>query len=84
MISPAVIEELKLRNPIDAVVSNYVHLERAGQNMKGLCPFHSEKTPSFTVEKRTGWANVPFSAEIKNGYLCISSQYYSVFLPEER
>lgn len=49
MISQTVIEELKLRCPIEDVISSYVTLKRAGSNMNGLCPFHSEKTPSFTV-----------------------------------
>lgn len=49
MIDRSVIEELKMRNNIEDVISSYVHLTRAGQNMKGLCPFHSERTPSFTV-----------------------------------
>ena len=43
------IEELKARNPIDKVISRYVELKRAGSNLVGLCPFHSERTPSFTV-----------------------------------
>ena len=43
------IEELKARNPIENVISRYVELKRAGSNMVGLCPFHSERTPSFTV-----------------------------------
>ncbi len=43
------IQELKMRNPIDDVVGRYVELKRAGRNLVGRCPFHSEKTPSFTV-----------------------------------
>ncbi len=43
------IEELKNRNSIDEVVGRIVTLKRAGANLSGLCPFHSEKTPSFTV-----------------------------------
>ena len=43
------IQELKNRNPIDQVVGRYVELKRAGRNLVGRCPFHSEKTPSFTV-----------------------------------
>ncbi len=49
MIPQSVIEELKYRCPIDEVISSYVTLKRAGSNLNGLCPFHSEKTPSFTV-----------------------------------
>ena len=45
----AFLQELKLRNPIADVISSHVALRRAGANMVGLCPFHNEKTPSFTV-----------------------------------
>lgn len=53
MISQTVIEELKRRCPIEDVISSYVTLKRAGSNHNGLCPFHSEKTPSFTVFSNT-------------------------------
>ena len=53
MISQTVIEELKRRCPIEDVISSYVTLKRAGSNHNGLCPFHSEKTPSFTVFSAT-------------------------------
>ena len=43
------IDELKLRNRIEDVVSTYVTLKHTGSNLSGLCPFHSEKTPSFFV-----------------------------------
>lgn len=43
------IDELKHRNNIVETVGRYVDLKRAGSNMLGLCPFHSERTPSFTV-----------------------------------
>ncbi len=55
MISQSVIEELKIRNNIEDVISSYVRLTRSGQNLKGLCPFHSEKTPSFTVHPTEGF-----------------------------
>ncbi len=48
-IPDEVIMEIKYKNPIEEVVSPYVNLKRAGRNLNGLCPFHNEKTPSFTV-----------------------------------
>lgn len=44
-----IINEIKYRNDIEATISQYVNLKRRGKNLVGLCPFHSEKTPSFTV-----------------------------------
>ena len=44
-----IVEEIVYRNSIDEVISSYVTLKRAGSNFSGVCPFHSEKTPSFTV-----------------------------------
>lgn len=43
------IEEIKNRADIVTEISNYVDIKKIGANYKGLCPFHSEKTPSFTV-----------------------------------
>ncbi len=44
-----VIEEILYRTDIEELVGSYVTLKRAGSNLSGLCPFHSEKTPSFSV-----------------------------------
>ena len=49
LISAEYINEVKERNDITDVISGYVSLKRSGRISKGLCPFHSEKTPSFTV-----------------------------------
>ncbi len=49
MIDKAIIEEILLRTDIQSLVGAYVPLKRSGSNLKGLCPFHGEKTPSFTV-----------------------------------
>lgn len=48
------IDELTARNPIEDVVGQYVSLTRRGSNLFGLCPFHSEKTPSFSVAPDKG------------------------------
>lgn len=46
---PELIQEIKDKNDIGAVISEYVTLKRSGRSLLGLCPFHSEKTPSFNV-----------------------------------
>ncbi len=45
----SVIDEVRSRNDIVSVIGQYVSLKRAGSGYQGLCPFHSEKTPSFHV-----------------------------------
>lgn len=49
------IDDLRLQADIAAVVQEYVPLRRAGRTYKGLCPFHSEKTPSFHVDPDKGF-----------------------------
>lgn len=44
------VEELKSKTDIYGIVSSYVKLKKAGRSYTGLCPFHKEKTPSFTVD----------------------------------
>ena len=48
------LEELEEKNPIEDVVGSYVNLTRRGSNLFGLCPFHNEKTPSFSVAPEKG------------------------------
>lgn len=48
------LSELKMRCDITDIVSSYVNLKRRGRNMVGLCPFHSEKTPSFNIYPENG------------------------------
>ena len=48
------LQELKSRCSITDVVSGYVNLKRRGRNLVGLCPFHSEKTPSFNLYPENG------------------------------
>ncbi|MBR3290521.1 MAG: DNA primase, partial [Clostridia bacterium] len=47
------LSELTSRNDIESVASSYVNLKRRGRTLVGLCPFHGEKTPSFTVYPET-------------------------------
>lgn len=52
MIDPATVQKIKDSADIVEVVSDYVHLIRRGSNFMGLCPFHNERTPSFSVNRR--------------------------------
>ena len=47
--SEEIIDEIRQANDIVDVISQYVHLKRSGRNFFGLCPFHNEKSPSFSV-----------------------------------
>ena len=51
---PSFLDELVARNPIEDVVGHYVTLKRSGSNLFGLCPFHGEKTASFSVAPDKG------------------------------
>ena len=51
---PSFIDEVVARNPFEDVVGQYVNLKRSGANLFGLCPFHGEKTPSFSVAPDKG------------------------------
>jgi DNA primase len=53
-IPEEIIQEVLLRADIVDVISDYVLLKKGGASYKGLCPFHSEKTPSFTVSPAKG------------------------------
>jgi DNA primase len=52
--SPQLLDEIRSRLDIVELVGQFVNLKRAGQHWKGLCPFHPEKTPSFTVNPKRG------------------------------
>ena len=54
LIPENVIDEIRESIPIDQVIGEYVSLKKAGTNFKGLCPFHEEKTPSFSVTPNKG------------------------------
>lgn len=52
-LSDSFLQELKMKTDIQDVISTYVTLKRRGATLVGLCPFHNEKTPSFTVYPAT-------------------------------
>ncbi len=54
-IDPIVIADIRARVPVSRVVGQVVKLVRRGRESAGLCPFHSERTPSFTVADEKGW-----------------------------
>ena len=49
------IDDLVQRIDIIEVISNRIEIKKAGREYKGLCPFHTEKTPSFTVSQEKGF-----------------------------
>jgi DNA primase len=55
MIADDIINEIRARADIVAVIGQHVQLKKAGRNWKGLCPFHGEKTPSFNVSPDKGF-----------------------------
>src|SRR5215813_2004508 len=57
MISQDKIAEIRNRASIVEVISDYVTLKRSGRNYMGLCPFHGEKTPSFSVSPERQFYN---------------------------
>ncbi|OGK83920.1 MAG: DNA primase [Candidatus Rokubacteria bacterium GWA2_70_23] len=54
IFSASLLEEIRSRVDMVEMVGQFVNLKRAGENWKGLCPFHTEKTPSFTVHPKKG------------------------------
>ncbi len=52
-VNDAFLQELRYKTDIEDIVSSYVSLRRHGSTLRGLCPFHNEKTPSFTVYPET-------------------------------
>ncbi|MBP1755852.1 MAG: hypothetical protein H6Q59_2250 [Firmicutes bacterium] len=49
LYSDELIEEIRSRNDVVSVIGSYIRLQKKGSNHMGLCPFHNEKTPSFSV-----------------------------------
>jgi DNA primase len=54
-LSPAFLDELRLRTSLSSLIGRSVKLQKAGREFKACCPFHNEKTPSFTVNDGKGF-----------------------------
>ena len=52
-LNESFLQELRYKTDIEEIISTYVNLKRRGSTFTGLCPFHNEKTPSFTVYPET-------------------------------
>lgn len=81
MISQEKIAEIRSRASIVEVISDYVTLKKAGRNHLGLCPFHSEKTPSFTVSEEKGIYHC-FGCHAGGGVFHFLMQYEHLAFPE--
>lgn len=53
-LSPAFLDELRARTSLSALIGKTTKLQKAGREMRGCCPFHNEKTPSFYVNDDKG------------------------------
>ena len=49
LYSEELVEEIRSRNDIVSIIGSYIRLQKRGSNHMGLCPFHNEKTPSFSI-----------------------------------
>ena len=54
-LSPQFLDELHARTSLSALIGRTVKLSRAGREWKACCPFHKEKTPSFTINDEKGF-----------------------------
>lgn len=81
MISPDKIAEIRRRASIVEVISDFVTLKKAGRNYLGLCPFHAEKTPSFTVSEEKGIYHC-FGCQSGGGVFNFLMQYDHLTFPE--
>src|ERR1041384_5664628 len=54
-LSPAFLDELRMRTSLSTLIGRTVKVQKAGREYKACCPFHNEKTPSFTINDEKGF-----------------------------
>ncbi len=81
MIEQQKIAEVRDRASIVEIISDYVTLKKAGRNYMGLCPFHGEKTPSFTVSEEKGIFHC-FGCGVGGGVFHFLMRYDQLSFPE--
>ncbi len=81
MISQDSIDGLKARIDIVDVIGNYVELKKAGSNYKGLCPFHDEKSPSFSVSPQKQFYHC-FGCQASGDAIKFLMEYEKLTYPE--
>lgn len=72
---------IKAASPIDQVIADRVALQQDGQELKGLCPFHNEKTPSFTVVPAKGFYHC-FGCGAHGDVIDFVQHFYQITFPE--
>ena len=75
------LDDLKSQTDIVAVVGDVVPLKKAGATWKGLCPFHTEKTPSFTVNRDKGVFHC-FGCGVGGDVVSFVEQHQKIAFPE--
>ena len=75
------VEEIKSRCNIVDVIGRVVTLKKAGSSYKGLCPFHNEKTPSFSVSESKQFYHC-FGCGESGDVFSFIQKYYNVTFPE--
>src|SRR5215468_11047262 len=81
MITQDKIIEIRNRASIVEIISDHVTLKKAGRNYMGLCPFHTEKTPSFTVSEEKGIFHC-FGCQTGGSVFQFLMRYDSLTFPE--
>lgn len=75
------LDDLKAQTDIVAIINEVTPLKKAGAGIKGLCPFHQEKTPSFTVNRDKGWFKC-FGCGVGGDVVKFVQLYQKVTFPE--